>query len=41
MMVSSAAKTLLNITHSTYGPQSDFTSMAKVVEGWTGVEIKG
>jgi 3-hydroxyisobutyrate dehydrogenase-like beta-hydroxyacid dehydrogenase len=41
MMVGSVAKTMLTITQQMYGPQSDFTSMAKVVEGWAGVEIKG
>jgi 3-hydroxyisobutyrate dehydrogenase-like beta-hydroxyacid dehydrogenase len=39
MPVASAARTLLLITQACFGPDSDFTSMAKVVEQWAGVEI--
>jgi 3-hydroxyisobutyrate dehydrogenase-like beta-hydroxyacid dehydrogenase len=41
MIVGSAARTMLNITQASYGPDSDFTSMAKVVEQWAKVEIRG
>lgn len=41
MMVGSAARTMLAITQANYGAQSDFTSIARVVEGWAGVEIRG
>lgn len=39
MLVGNVLRTVLNITQSQYGPQSDFTSIAKVVEQWAGVEI--
>ncbi len=39
MPVGSAARTMLNITNALYGPESDFTCMAKVAEQWAGVEI--
>ena len=32
---------ILAITNSKYGPDSDFTSMAKLVEDWSGVQIRG
>lgn len=32
---------LLAITQAKYGPESDFTSIAKLIEEWSGVEIKG
>lgn len=41
MIVGSAARTMLNITQASYGPDSDFTSMARVVEQWAKVEIRG
>jgi 3-hydroxyisobutyrate dehydrogenase-like beta-hydroxyacid dehydrogenase len=41
MMVGSAARTLLAITQASFGPDSDFTCMARVVEQWAGVEIAG
>jgi len=40
MLVGNVLRTVLNITQSQYGPQSDFTAIAKVVEQWAGVEIK-
>jgi 3-hydroxyisobutyrate dehydrogenase-like beta-hydroxyacid dehydrogenase len=39
MLVGNVVRTVLNITQSQYGAQSDFTSIAKVVEQWAGVEI--
>lgn len=32
---------ILAITNAKYGPESDFTSMAKLIEDWCGVEIRG
>jgi hypothetical protein len=32
---------MLAITQARFGADSDFTSIAKVVEEWAGVEIKG
>jgi hypothetical protein len=32
---------MLAVTQAKFGPDSDFTSIAKVVEEWAGVEIKG
>ena len=32
---------MLAITQAKFGADSDFTSIAKVVEEWAGVEIKG
>jgi len=40
MVVGSAVRQMLSITNQLYGPESDFTSMAKVVEGWAGVDPK-
>jgi hypothetical protein len=28
------------VTNARFGPQSDFTSIARVVEEWAGVEIR-
>lgn len=39
MMMGTTARTMLNITQARFGGESDFTSMAKVVEQWAGVEI--
>ena len=39
MIVGSAVRQMLAVTNATFGPQSDFTSIAKVVEQWAGVEI--
>lgn len=41
MVVGSAVRQMLAITSARFGPESDFTSIAKVVEEWAGVEIKG
>jgi len=41
MVAGSAVRQMLAITQARYGFDSDFTSIAKVVEEWAGVEIKG
>lgn len=41
MMMGTSARTMLNITQAAFGGTSDFTSMARVVEQWAGVEIGG
>jgi 3-hydroxyisobutyrate dehydrogenase-like beta-hydroxyacid dehydrogenase len=41
MLVGAAVRELLAITNARFGPDSDFTSIAKVVEDWAGVEIRG
>ena len=38
MVVGSAVRQMLSITNQLYGPDSDFTAMAKVVETWAGVD---
>ena len=40
MVVGAAVRQMLSITNQVYGPDSDFTAMAKVVEGWAGVDPK-
>jgi 3-hydroxyisobutyrate dehydrogenase-like beta-hydroxyacid dehydrogenase len=40
MVVGAAVRQMLAITQAKFGPQSDFTSIAKVVEEWAGVEIR-
>ena len=40
-MVGSAARTLLEITQARFGSEADFTNIARVVEEWAGVEIRG
>jgi 3-hydroxyisobutyrate dehydrogenase-like beta-hydroxyacid dehydrogenase len=39
MMVCATARTMLSITQAEFGSGSDFTTIAKVVEQWAGVEI--
>jgi 3-hydroxyisobutyrate dehydrogenase-like beta-hydroxyacid dehydrogenase len=41
MVVGSAVRALLALTRARFGPESDFTSIARVVEEWAGVEIRG
>jgi 3-hydroxyisobutyrate dehydrogenase-like beta-hydroxyacid dehydrogenase len=41
MIVGSAVRQMLAVTNATFGPQSDFTCIAKVVEQWAGVQIGG
>ena len=40
MVVGSAVRQMLSITNQTFGPESDFTAMAKVVEGWADIDPK-
>jgi 3-hydroxyisobutyrate dehydrogenase-like beta-hydroxyacid dehydrogenase len=41
MVVGAAVREMLAITNAKFGPASDFTSIARVVEEWAGVEIRG
>jgi 3-hydroxyisobutyrate dehydrogenase-like beta-hydroxyacid dehydrogenase len=41
MVVGAAVREMLAITQAKYGANSDFTSIARVVEEWAGVEIRG
>ncbi|TCH97830.1 NAD(P)-dependent oxidoreductase [Roseococcus sp. SYP-B2431] len=40
MLVGSAVLQMLGVTAATYGKESDFTSVAKILENWAGVEIR-
>ncbi|PTM39766.1 NAD(P)-dependent oxidoreductase [Bosea sp. 124] len=41
MVVGAAVRQMLAVTQAKFGAQSDFTSIAKVLEEWAGVEIRG
>ena len=41
MVIGAAVRQMLAVTQAKFGPDSDFTSIAKVIEEWAGVEIKG
>lgn len=41
MVVGAAVRQMLAVTQAKYGAQSDFTSVAKLLEEWAGVEIRG
>ncbi|HEX5110310.1 MAG TPA: NAD(P)-dependent oxidoreductase [Vicinamibacterales bacterium] len=41
MVAGAAVRQMLAITNARFGPDSDFTSIAKVLEEWAGVEIRG
>jgi 3-hydroxyisobutyrate dehydrogenase-like beta-hydroxyacid dehydrogenase len=41
MVVGAAVRQMLAITNSLYGPDSDFTSICRVVETWGGAEVRG
>ena len=41
MVVGSAVRALLAATRARFGPEFDFTSIARVIEEWSGVEIRG
>ncbi len=41
MVVGSAVRQMLAVTSAQFGAESDFTSVAKVIEGWAGVQIGG
>ncbi|MEI9989139.1 MAG: NAD(P)-dependent oxidoreductase [Rhizomicrobium sp.] len=38
MIVGSAVRQMLSITNNVYGPDSDFTEMARLVESWAGLD---
>lgn len=40
MIAGSLVRQMLAVTNSKYGPESDFTSMARIVEEYAGVEIR-
>ena len=40
MVAGAAVRQMLAVTQAKFGPNSDFTSIARVVEEWAGVEIK-
>jgi 3-hydroxyisobutyrate dehydrogenase-like beta-hydroxyacid dehydrogenase len=41
MVCGAAVRQMLAITNAKFGPASDFTSIAKVVEEWAGVQMRG
>ena len=41
MMLGAVVRQMLAVTNAKFGPDSDFTSIAKVVEEWAGIEIRG
>ena len=41
MVVGAAVRQMLAVTQAKYGPESDFTSIAKVLEEWARVEMRG
>jgi 3-hydroxyisobutyrate dehydrogenase-like beta-hydroxyacid dehydrogenase len=41
MVCGAAVRQMLAITNAKYGPSSDFTSIAMVLEEWAGVEMRG
>ena len=40
MVVGAAVRQMFNVTTARYGPDSDFTSIARVLEEWAGVEMR-
>jgi 3-hydroxyisobutyrate dehydrogenase-like beta-hydroxyacid dehydrogenase len=40
MVVGAAVRQMLAVTQAKYGPDSDFTSIAKVIEEWAGVQMR-
>jgi hypothetical protein len=40
MVVGAAVRQLMAVTNATFGPTSDFTSVARLLETWSGVEIR-
>jgi 3-hydroxyisobutyrate dehydrogenase-like beta-hydroxyacid dehydrogenase len=41
MVVGAAVRQMLAITNARFGPNSDFTSIARVIEEWAGVDMRG
>ena len=40
MVCGAAVRQMLAVTNAMYGPDSDFTSMCRVIETWAGVEVR-
>ena len=41
MLAGAVVRELMAVTNAKFGPKSDFTSIAKLIEEWAGVEIRG
>lgn len=41
MVVGASVQQMLSMTNAMFGPQSDFTSMCRLVEQWADVEVRG
>jgi 3-hydroxyisobutyrate dehydrogenase-like beta-hydroxyacid dehydrogenase len=41
MIVGAAVRQMMAVTNAKFGPASDFTSIARVIEEWAGVEMRG
>ena len=41
MIAGAAVREMLAVTNAKYGPESDFTNIARVLEEWAGVQIRG
>ena len=41
MLVGAVVREMMAVTNAKFGAESDFTSIAKVIEEWAGVEIRG
>jgi 3-hydroxyisobutyrate dehydrogenase-like beta-hydroxyacid dehydrogenase len=41
MVLGAVVRQMLAVTNARFGPESDFTSIAKVVEEWAGVQMRG
>ena len=41
MLVGAVVREMMAVTNAKFGPESDFTSIARVIEDWAGVEIRG
>lgn len=41
MIAGAVVRQMLAVTNARFGPASDFTSIARVIEEWAGVEVKG
>lgn len=41
MVVGAAVREMMAITNAKFGPDSDFTSIARVIEEWAGIEMRG
>ncbi|MDH3229621.1 MAG: NAD(P)-dependent oxidoreductase [Alphaproteobacteria bacterium] len=41
MLVGAVVREMMAVTNAKFGPESDFTEIARVIEEWAGVEIRG